>query len=255
VANEPGSRRAPTDTEGWAAGAIRSVAAIRHVAFEDLGLLEPLLRDRGATIRYLEAGVDELSGSAVAEADLLVVLGGPIGVYEDKAYPFLRQEIASVERRLAAGRPTLGICLGSQIMARALGARVFPSGAKEVGWGPVELTPAGQRSALSRLDGVPVLHWHGDTFDLPPGATLLASTEVCRHQAFQWGGTALGLQFHIEVTATGLERWFIGHTGEIASTPGLSVAALRADSAIHAPALARRGREFIGDWLDALSPG
>jgi GMP synthase (glutamine-hydrolysing) len=253
MASERGSPRAPTDIEGWAAGAIRSVTAIRHVAFEDLGLLEPLLRERGASVKYLEAGVDELVGPTIDDADLLVVLGGPIGVYEEQAYPFLRQEIASVERRLAAGRPILGICLGSQIMARALGARVFASGTKEVGWAPIELTEAGRRSSLSHLAGVPVLHWHGDTFDLPDGATLLASTKACRHQAFEWGGAALGLQFHIEATAAGLERWYIGHTVEIAATQGISVAALRRDAARHAPALARAGRDCIADWLDAVS--
>lgn len=251
-------RRAPTDAEGWAAqaeigDAVRSVTAIRHVAFEDLGLLDPLLRGLGAEFRYLEAGVDELAGPATDDADLLVVLGGPIGVYEDDAYPFLRREIASVERRLAAGRPTLGICLGAQIMARALGARVFPSGTKEVGWAPVELTDAGRRSPLSHLAGVPVLHWHGDTFDLPEGATLLASTDACRNQAFEWGTAALALQFHVEATAAGMERWFIGHTVEISGTPGVNVAALRRDTAIHAPALARHGRDCLADWLARIA--
>jgi GMP synthase (glutamine-hydrolysing) len=245
------SPRAPTDTEGWAVGAIRSVVAIRHVAFEDLGTLEPTLRDRGAAIRYLEAGVDDLS--AAADADLLVILGGPIGVYEDDVYPFLRAEIAAVERRLASQRPTLGICLGAQVMARALGAKVFPMQAKEIGWGGVDLAEAGKSSPLSRLDRTAVLHWHGDTFDLPDGATLLASTAACRHQAYVWGRAALALQFHIEVTASGLERWLIGHALEISGAPGVTVAGLRRGAAIHADALGRAARDCLTDWLDAVT--
>jgi GMP synthase (glutamine-hydrolysing) len=246
--------RAPTDPEGWGADAIRSVTAIRHVAFEDLGLIEPLLAERGAGVRMLDAGVDDLGGAAVLDADLLIVLGGPIGVYDEADYPFLAREIAAVERRLTANRPTLGICLGAQIMARALGARVYPNSVKEIGWGPVELTAAGRVSALARLDGIPVLHWHGDTFDLPAGASHLASTKVCRHQAFAAGPAGLALQFHIEATAQGLERWFIGHTGELASTPGVSVASLRRDTAAAAPALLRHGRACIGAWLESLAP-
>jgi GMP synthase-like glutamine amidotransferase len=134
--------------------------------------------------------------------DLLVCLGGPIGAYEEAAYPFLRDELALIERRLAAARPTLGICLGAQLMARALGARIYPAPAKEIGWGEVRLSEAGQKGPLRHFAGVPVLHWHGDTFDLPKGAELLASTVLCANQAFAFGRYALAFQFHPETTAT-----------------------------------------------------
>jgi GMP synthase (glutamine-hydrolysing) len=226
--------------------------ALRHVAFEDLGILEPLLRQRGYKVSYLEAGVDALTPAAIA--DLLVVLGGPIGAYEMATYPWLGREIAAIERRLARGRPVLGICLGAQLIAAALGERVYPAGVKELGWAPIALTPAGRASCLAPLRApVRVLHWHGDTFDLPAGATLLASTRQVANQAFQLP-RALALQFHAEVTARGLERWLIGHTCEIAATKGVTVPGLRAATGRHATGLERAGRRVFTTWLDELAP-
>lgn len=228
--------------------------AIRHVGFEHAGTLESLGRARGLELVYREAGVDDLSRLDPLAPELLVVLGGPIGAYEQADYPFLRDELSLLERRLQAGRPTLGICLGCQLMALALGARVYPAARKEIGWAPVTLTEAGRRSplgALERCDGM-VLHWHGDTFDLPEGATRLASTPVCPNQAFAWGAAALGLQFHVEVIAAEIERWLIGHTCEIAATPDVSVAALRADTATHGARLEAVARALFDQWLDAV---
>ena len=130
---------------------MKTVVALRHVAFEDLGTLDPLLRQQGASVRYLEAGCDALDQLEALGPDLLIVLGGPIGANDEALYPFLRQELALLERRLAAGRPTLGICLGAQLMARALGARVYPAAGKEIGWSPLALTEAGRRSPLRFL--------------------------------------------------------------------------------------------------------
>jgi GMP synthase (glutamine-hydrolysing) len=226
--------------------------AIRHVAFEDLGILEPLLRSRGFAVEYREAGVDDLD--TVGDPDLLVVLGGPIGAYEEALYPFLRDELALIARRLGRGGATLGICLGAQLMARALGARVYPGRAKEIGWSPLMLSDAGKDSCLRHFTGGAVLHWHGDTFDLPDGAIRLASTEITANQAFSWGrGRALGLQFHGEAMPAGLERWFIGHACEIAATPGVSVPELRAATRIHGEATARNGAACFTAWLDSLA--
>src|SRR5262249_30752243 len=141
-----------------------------------------------------------------------------------------------------SGRPILGICLGSQLMAKALGARVYKGKRKEIGWSPLTLTDAGKRSPLRALGARPsVLHWHGDTFDLPEDATLLASTPAYRNQAFAWKDHALALQFHPEVTAHGLERWFIGHATEIATTRGVDVPSLRRATRRAAPRLEMHG--------------
>jgi GMP synthase (glutamine-hydrolysing) len=232
-----------------------SCAAIRHVPFEDLGSFAGVLDRRGYDVRYWEAGLDDLTGIGAADPDLLVVLGGPIGAYEDAAYPFLTDEIKLVADRLSRGRPVLGLCLGSQIMARALGARVYPGGAKEIGWAPLQFPAESSDSCLAPLatGDVSVLHWHGDTFDLPDGAVLLASTPAYPHQAFQWQKSGLALQFHPEVTRAGMERWFIGHACEIAATEGIDVPDLRRDTDRYAEALETAGPRCLEMWLDALA--
>lgn len=234
--------------------ATRTAIAIRHVAFEDLGLLGDLLAARGVAARYVEAGVDDLAALDATAPDLVVVLGGPVGVYDSADYPWIADTLRLLERRLAADRPTLGICLGAQMMAAALGARVYPMGVKEIGWSPLALTAAGRGSDLAPLDRTAVLHWHGDTFDLPAGAVHLAATPVCANQAFSCGERALALQFHAEATGRGLERWFIGHACEIGAADGVTVAALRADTARAAAACEAAGRAAIGHWLDRVMP-
>ncbi|HEY7610873.1 MAG TPA: glutamine amidotransferase [Alphaproteobacteria bacterium] len=236
----------------------RTCLAIRHVPFEDLGLFADVLAAKGFTIGYREAPTGDLGAAELRSCDLLVILGGPIGVYERDSYPFMGEAIALAEERLAKRRPLLGICLGSQIMAAALGAEVYPGNrGKEIGWGTLTLTPSGASSPLAHLapDRTRVLHWHGDSFDLPKGATLLASTDRYRHQAFAHGEAALALQFHPEVTAKGLEAWFVGHCCEIAATPGIDVKSLRAATARYAPALARQGKAFFEAWLDSTGLG
>jgi GMP synthase (glutamine-hydrolysing) len=221
---------------------------LRHVAFEDLGVFADPLAARGFSFDVRQAGIDEVSDAEVLAADLLVVLGGPLGVYETTTYPWLVREIAQVGARVAAGRPTLGVCLGAQVIAAALGQRVYPGRAKEIGWAPVTLSPAGRAGPLAVLDGVPVLHWHGDTFDLPPHASLLASTEVTPHQAFAIGDSVLGLQFHPEVDARAIEAWLIGHAAEL-SHARIDIPALRAESARVGAATAAAGRQLLEAWL------
>src|ERR1700731_1376710 len=124
----------------------KSCLAVRHVAFEDLGLLGPLLAERGYDIRYHDAGIDRFDVDTLVAPDLVIVLGGPIGVYETETYPFIAGEVAAITRRLEADKPILGICLGAQLMAAALGARVAPGPVKEIGWASLTLTDAGRKS-------------------------------------------------------------------------------------------------------------
>jgi GMP synthase (glutamine-hydrolysing) len=139
-------------------------------------------------------------------------------------------------------------------MARALGARVYPAAEKEIGFAPVALTREGRASCLAALEGEPVLHWHGDTFDLPGGAARLASTRVCENQAFACGANVLAVQFHPEAGGPGFERWLIGHTLEL-SAAGVSVARLRAEHRALEAGLRARAEACLGRWLAGLEPG
>lgn len=230
-----------------------SVAVVlRHLAFEDLGLLEAPLRDRGFRIETLDAGVNARP-ERLRAADLLVVCGGPIAAYDTDTYPFLADEIRIIAQRLVGHRPTLGICLGAQMMAAALGARVYPAPTTELGWAPLQLTEAGCASPLAVIGDLPVLHWHGDTFDLPAGARWLASSADTPHQAFAVGHHGLALQFHLEVDPARFEQWLIGHHHQL-HAEGANIPALRAAAAMHASRLAAVARSVVTDWLDAMAP-
>ncbi|NLI86615.1 MAG: glutamine amidotransferase [Propionibacterium sp.] len=232
----------------------RTALAIRHVAFEDLGLIEPLLVARGYQVSYLDIGVDPLDPQILTQPDLVVVLGAPIGVYETDAYPFLVTELEAISVRLQAGLPTLGICLGAQLIAAALGAPVTPTGRKEIGYAPLQLTDAGRASVLAGLEGVAVLHWHGDEFAIPDGAQRLAQTPGFPNQAFCLGDRVLGLQFHVEADHTRIERWLIGHALELAAA-GIDPRQIRADATTCGPMLADVAVTTITSWLDRAERG
>lgn len=171
---------------------------LQHVPFEGLGSIHSWLQSHGAivtTTRYFESPLlPDLSA-----IDALIALGGPMSVNDEDALPWLRDEKRFVGEAIRSGIPVLGICLGAQLMASALGARVYPGVDKEIGWFPV-YTCAHDSDAFNFPGASEVFHWHGETFDLPPHATHLARSEGCLHQAFQVGSRAIGLQFHLETT-------------------------------------------------------
>jgi len=225
--------------------------AVRHVAFEDLGVLGPLVSSRDYGVRYHDAGLQPFDAETLLAPDLLIVLGGPIGVYEQETYPFITAEIAAIKARLAADKPILGICLGAQLIAAALGARVAPGPVKEIGWAPLALTADGEKSVLSRLGATPVLHWHGDNCELPAGCTRLASTPHCPVQAFARTPSQLALQFHLETEPVRFESWLVGHTVELGKA-GIDPRELRTQARTLGPATRERGQGVLAAWLDQV---
>lgn len=228
---------------------------LSHLSFEDLGSLQPALEQRGFAIQTIDVATARFPLPQTERCDLLIVLGGPVGVYDSDAYPFLTAEIESLRQRLSARKPTLGICLGAQLMAAALGARVYSgSRGSEIGWFPLlpaNAEPAPDWFAPLLARDLHLFHWHGDTFDLPAGALYLARTEHYRNQAFAVGNYALALQFHPEVTELGLERWYVGHASELRQK-GIPVPELRASAHQHAPALVKAAAQFFELWLDYI---
>ncbi len=183
------------------------ILAFRHVPFEGLGLIEPSLKSRSLDFDYCDLYQPGASLPDTGAYDGLIFMGGPMSINDE--LPFILEEMRLIERAAAAGTPMLGVCLGSQAIARALGGRVYRNAEKEIGWFDLHLTEAGQRDPmLGDLAPVErVFHWHGDTFDLPPGAELLAYSERTPHQAYRLGRAIYGLQFHLEVTPAMIANW------------------------------------------------
>lgn len=230
----------------------KTTLVLRHVQFEDLGHFRQPLEYAGYEITYSDLTDDSFCRGDPLEPDLMVILGGPIGVYETGVYPFLCREVEFIRARVEASRPTLGVCLGAQLIAASLGAPVFPSGVKEIGFSKLRITPDGREGPLRRLDGVEVLHWHGDTYGLPDGAVNLASTDLIEQQAYALGRNILGLQFHPEAeTGPTFERWLVGHAAEL-SAAKIDVPNLRARGIEHAPKLRAASISLLAEWLAGL---
>ena len=182
------------------------VLAFRHAPLEGLGTMADNLRGRGIDYQVADLYLDPVVPDLAPYAGL-IVMGGPMSVNDD--FPWLRLEIAAVQRAIERGMPLLGVCLGAQMIARAMGARVYPNARKEIGWGRIEWTAAARADRVfgGRMGFANVFQWHGETFDLPAGADLLATGEVCRHQAFRARGNVYGVQFHPEVTPGTIVEW------------------------------------------------
>jgi GMP synthase (glutamine-hydrolysing) len=230
----------------------RTALAIRHVHFQNLGVFEAVLKGAGYSVRYCDVTDPAFAACDAFAPDLMFVLGGPVGVYDRALYPFLDKELALLKARMAADLPTFGLCLGAQQMAAALGAEVRAMERKEIEFAPLTLTAEGKNSALRHLEGLAVLHWHGDMFDIPSGSDRLAATAACPNQAFARGSNIMALQCHPEVDAIcDIERWLVGHAVELAFAKA-DIHRLRADAVRHGEALKTGACKMFEAWLKGL---
>jgi GMP synthase (glutamine-hydrolysing) len=218
---------------------MKPVLALRHVPPEPMGALESILEQAGLEYRYVDLFQGVPCCLPLEQASALVVLGGPMNVDEVDRYPFLAPEVEWIREALRREMPVLGLCLGSQLMAKALGARVYPNRAKEIGWYPIELQPAAAEDPLfAGCDPVQtVFQWHGDTFDLPAGAIHLASSPLCAHQAFRFGPRAWALQFHIEMTRPMIDEWLAVGAEEVDGVGYIDPNAIRSAVPVELPKL------------------
>lgn len=176
------------------------VQVLQHVPFEGVGSMADWFQTRGATLHYTRFYEADARLPDPASCDLIVAMGGPMSVNDESELPWLIEEKTFLRQAIEQGVPVLGICLGAQLIASALGARVQPNAQAEIGWFPVWRAASVGEGCFVFPDRIELLHWHGETFELPAGATLLASSEACPHQAFQLGRRVIGLQCHPEMT-------------------------------------------------------
>lgn len=192
------------------------IHTIQHVAFEGLGSIEAWAKAKGATIRCSRMFA-EATLPAPAEFDWLVVMGGPMNIYEEDIYPWLTQEKALIKEAIGAGKVVLGVCLGAQLIADALGAAVSKNPQREIGWFPLSSIHPAMTGIIPKQ--APVMHWHGDTFALPSGAERLAASAACLNQGFIYRERVIGLQFHLETTPESLHRLIDQSRDELVEGP------------------------------------
>jgi GMP synthase (glutamine-hydrolysing) len=226
----------------------------QHVAHEILGTLNPLLKSAGFRIRYVNFGRHPGAEPSLEGYNGLVVLGGPMSVNHVERHPHLGTEMRLIEQALQKDLPVLGICLGAQLIAKTLGARVYENDEKEIGWYDVSPT------VMARSDPVAVhfrereklFQWHGDTFDIPEGAVHLASSPLCAHQAFRYGPNVYALQFHLEVDEPMIERWLTVpmHVKEIESLDGkIDPQTIRRETPGHIQRLKELSDRTFGEFI------
>jgi GMP synthase (glutamine-hydrolysing) len=231
----------------------------QHVASEPLGHLDPLLRESGCRIRYVNFGREPHAQPDVRRYDGLVVLGGPMNVDQAALYPHLATEIAVIREAVNAGKPTLGICLGGQLLAAAMGGRVQPNPVPEIGWYPLHVRPPAHADPLFRhFERTPrhVFQWHAYTFEPPPGAVPLAWTRSCRQQAYRIGDHAWGLQFHLEADAALIDRWLRLPSGRSEIERHWSparIARIQAATQRHLPVAAPLSQRVFGEFTRLFS--
>jgi len=229
----------------------RTAVILQHDPSIHLGNIGPVLTEHDYDLRIVDVTTEDVSAIDPAEADLVVVLGGEMGAYQTDEFPFLEQEKELLRERIAAERPVLGVCLGAQLMAGALGERVYKGETTQIGYRRVEPTTAGADSPIRHFDGVPVVEWHGDTFELPEQATLLASSSDYSNEAFAIGGFALAVQFHPEVTDEMHEAWVADGYNELDEL-AIDPDALRRDREVYSARMQEASRAAFSEWLERL---
>lgn len=224
---------------------------LRHVEHEHIGTLAQVLEKAGMEYRHL----DVFRGEAVPDTPAgwrgLIVMGGPMGVYEADRYPFLREEQRLIRQATEAGLPVLGICLGSQLIAGALGARVYPGPKKEIGWYPVEVTSPKDEFTTGLPSRFMAFHWHGDTFDLPAGATRLFRSDLYENQGFRYGRNVYAIQFHLEINQAMIGEWLAdgGCQRELATLPDADPETIRQQTAQWVGTQENLGGKVFGRFL------
>jgi GMP synthase (glutamine-hydrolysing) len=233
----------------------RRVLAVQQVPHEGLGALEPALKASGCEVRRLLAPAHRGAWPGPSEFDGLVVMGGPQSVYEQAKHPFLREELALLKAAVKAGRPVLGICLGSQLLSAALGGRVTKNPSREIGWYPLMREPGADADPLCEPFGQTetVFQWHGDTFSLPAGAVRLFSSPLCAQQGFRYGPSAWGLQFHVEMTPPMIRAWLAKGAKEMRDHL-IDPAAIRRQTPQHLGRLAELARHVAETFAGAIRP-
>jgi GMP synthase (glutamine-hydrolysing) len=230
------------------------ITIFRHLSNEGIGSFLQVFESRGCELTFINTPRVDISNFNALAPDFLVVMGGPIGAYQADEYPFLHDEIRILKERIEADLPTFGVCLGAQLIARAAGSDVYPGEiGKERGWGPLRLNGSAMNTPFEHLGGqyTNMFHWHGDTFDLPENAALVASTDMYKNQIFTLGNNICGLQCHPEVTADSLREWMVMLVDEVAGSEAqVPLAKLRADTAEHATSLKTQTAKFLNAWMD-----
>jgi GMP synthase-like glutamine amidotransferase len=223
---------------------------LQHVPFEGLGSMESELLMLGHQLSCTRFFANE-AVPAQRDFDALIIMGGPMGVYDDATLPWLVTEKQFIKQTVLAGKRVLGICLGSQLLAEVLGGRVFKNAFREIGWWPVTRRPdcAGSQLCRDFPDEAEVFHWHGDTFTLPEGARLLASSSGCRNQGFVWNEQVLALQFHLETTLQDAESWLAQDTGELDGSRYVQTAAAMLAQPERFTATNQLMSVLLGRWL------
>ncbi len=212
---------------------MKRVLVFRHAAHEGLGTLQNYLRSVSVEISYCDLYQQDPVPQTFEDFDFIISMGGPMNVDETDRYPFLSEERNFLARSIKAGKPVLGVCLGAQMIARALGARVYKGHSKEIGWYPIRFSNQAVNDPVFRSvssASITVFHWHGDTFELPPGAVRLSSSELYQNQAFRFNN-AYALQFHVEVTSDMVHQWLdLGRQELEAVQPAVSENTIKQDT-------------------------